>query len=115
MFDKIVQWLYNIFGPESEEDGNEDVTVDEAIINYQKYQEELKEQLAEYIKSTCSDIKKKSRNGRKHIYIEDLPGEFDCPEYIQKIRAYFESRGFTVETRYENESFINTRIKISWM
>ncbi len=113
MFDKIVQWLYSTFGPEQEV--NEDVTVDEAIMNYQKYQDDLKECLAEYIKTICSDIKKESRSGRKHIYIEDLPREFDYPEYIQKIRAYFESRGFTVETRYENESFMKTRIKISWM
>jgi hypothetical protein len=115
MFDKIWKWLYDTFGPESEQDDNEDVTVDEAILNYQKYQEELKEHLAEYIKTTCSDIKTASRNGYKSITLDSIPRKLDSSEYLQEIKEYFKVRGFEVISLHENCNFMQTEIKISWM
>ena len=113
MFDKIAQWLYKIFGPEQEV--NDDVTVDETIINYQMYQEELRKRLEKYIKTTCSDIKTAARTGKKCINLNGIPDEFDSSDFLQEIRKHFEERGFTVVMFYENDCFMDTRIKISWM
>lgn len=113
MFDKFWQWLYKIFGPEQEV--NDDVTVDEAIINYQKYQEELKERLAKYIKTTCSDIKIASRIGYKSITLDSIPKELNSSEHVQEIKEYFKARGFEVTILYENCGYMKTEIKISWM
>jgi hypothetical protein len=113
MFNRILQWLCDILGPEK--DGNYDVTIEDAKKNYQKYQDEVKERMDKYIKTVCFNIKTKARSGSKDIRLDDLPKELDRSEYIQEIKKYFESRGFTVTTRYEDSIFYQTEIKISWV
>ena len=88
-----------------------DVTVDVANSNYQKYQDELKKKRKEYIKTLCNRIKSQSRDGYKHIATMNFSNEIMSFEFIDELRVYFEQRGFEVVERH---GLFEGWLEISW-
>lgn len=93
----------------------EELTVDVAKANYQKYCDDLKKERSDYIKSLCSEIKIKSRNGAKFIETVSLLKDFMTYDYmINELKPYFESRGFKVTEEDNNTGVITSWLRISW-
>ena len=105
-------WIRNIFNLGVEV--SDDVNIDIAMANYQKYQEDLKVRQKAYIKTLCNKIKIASRDGFKFIDTLELNSEsFMTQPFLMEIKEYFEQRGFKVEklcTIYH----LPTLLRIHW-
>lgn len=107
--DKIKNWLRDVTNLGV--DTSDDVNVDIARANYQKYQDELKKKRKEYIKTLCYRIKSQSRDGYKHIATMNFSNEIMSFEFIDELRVYFEQRGFEVVERH---GVFEGWLEISW-
>lgn len=109
---KIKNWLRDIvnLGVNT----SEDVNVDIAKANYQKYQDELEQQRKDYIKNVCNRIKIESRNGCKSIETASLLNNFMTYEFMMEIKEYFEQRGFNVKEESNRTGVLTSWLRISW-
>lgn len=110
---KFLKWFLKWFFNQDDE-RIDDISVDTAKANYQKYQEELNAWKEFYIKKICADINKASRSGSLYLYVDDIPEELETRAFIQEIKEYFEARGFAVELRHFDVDFMQTTVKIMW-
>lgn len=106
---KFLKWLFG-----QDDECINDIGIDVAKANYQKYQEELNTWKEFYIKKICADINKASRSGSLYLYVDDIPEELETRAFIQEIKEYFETRGFAVELRHFDVDFMQTKVKIMW-
>lgn len=111
MFKDWIRDIFNLGAPENE---NDDVNIDIAKANYQKYQDELKQQQKEYIKILCNEIKKKSRTGHRYIWTDDYTCTFMTPEFMAEMKEYFEQRGFCVAEKNNGYGVRYTWLEIRW-
>ena len=93
---------------------NDDVNIDIARANYQKYQDDLKQRQKEYIKTLCNEIRKCSRQGWKSVTTEDLSCKFMTYEFMMELKEYFEQRGFNVKEESFKTGRITSWLRISW-
>ena len=94
---------------------DDDVNIDIAKANYQKYQDDLKEKQTNYIKTVCGRIKVASRDGDKFIDTFALRDEaFMTYEFMMEMKEYFEHRGFKVVEKRNCYGAIKTWLRISW-
>lgn len=105
-------WIKDLWNLSMDTSG--DVNIDIARANYQKYQGELRQQQKDYIKTLCSRIKFKSRDGWKYVDTEDLPGCLNTNEFRIEMKEYFEQRGFHVEEKTSTYGLIRSWLKIRW-
>lgn len=96
------------------QDTADDVNVDIARANYQKYQDELKEIQKNYIKTLCDRIKLASRDGCKSIKTANLLNDFMTYEFMMEMKEYFEQRGFCVKEESNNSGALTSWLRISW-
>ena len=113
MKNKIKNWIKDIinFGIQ---DTTDDVNVDIAKANYQKYQDELKEIQKKYIKTICDRIKLASRDGYKSIETANSLNNFMTYEFMMEMKEYFEQRGFCVKEEINNSGVLKSWLRISW-
>lgn len=112
MFNRIKQWLKDLSNQAIK--FGDDVTVEIARDNYQKYQDELKQQGKDYIKSLCAEIKRVSRNGCNSIETESSWNPFMTKEFFIELKEYFEQRGFQVVEKSNSSGCISRWLEISW-
>ena len=93
---------------------NDDINVDIAKENYQKYQDDLEQKRRDYIKSLCRKINEASRHGCKSIETETLLSRFMTYEFLMEIKKYFEQRGFLVTEESNGSGVITSWLRISW-
>ena len=70
------------------QDTIDDVNVDIARANYQKYQDELKEIQKNYIKTVCNKIKIASRDGCKSIKTVNSLADFMTHEFMMEMKEF---------------------------
>ena len=110
---KIKNWLRDAMNLGM--DVSDDVTVDVAKANYQKYQDELEQKRKDYIKTICNRIKADSRNGRKSIVTATLlNNDFMTYDFMMEMKEYFEQRGFCVKEESNSSGTITSWLRISW-
>lgn len=114
MKNKIKGWLRDMINLGTIESVSDDVNVDIAKAYYQKYQDDLKRQQKEYIKTICNEIKALSRCGRKSIKTKTLSTEFMTYEFMMELKEYFEKRGFQVKEEINNSGVLTSWLRISW-
>ena len=104
-------WIKDMFTLDMEV--SDDVNVDIARANYQKYQDDLKCKQTNYIKTVCQRIKILSREGKQYIKtLSEGEEPFITRYFIQEMKEYFEKRGFKVQ---KNHDYYGTPyLKISW-
>lgn len=111
ILDTIKSWFCGIFN----DTAADDVTIDIAKANYQKYQDELKQKQKEYIKEVCNAIRIRSREGHTLCVTKSA---WDCDymtnEFLIEMKEYFEQRGFKVEKQGYNADSSDAWLKISW-
>ena len=113
MKNKIKNWIKDIINL-GIQDTIDDVNVDIARANYQKYQDELKEIQKNYIKTVCDRIKIASRDGCKSIETENSLADFMTHEFMMEMKEYFEQRGFCVKEESNKSDLITSWLRISW-
>ena len=113
MKNKIKNWFKNIINLVTQ-DVTDDVNVDIARTNYQKYQDELKEIQKNYIKTVCNKIKIASRDGCKSIKTVNSLADFMTHEFMMEMKEYFEQRGFCVKEESNKSGLITSWLRISW-
>ena len=96
------------------QDTIDDVNVDIARANYQKYQDELKEIQKNYIKTVCDKIKIASRDSYKSIETVNSLSDFMTHEFMMEMKEYFKQRGFCVKEESDKSGFITSWLRISW-
>lgn len=111
--DKIKNWIRDIINL-GMADTTDDVNVDIAKANYQKYQDELEQRRKDYIKTLCDRIKIVSRDGCKSIETANLLNDFMTYEFMMELKEYFEQRGFNVKEERSNTGVITSWLRISW-
>jgi hypothetical protein len=91
----------------------EDFTVDVAKTNYQKYLADLDKKREEYKLKLCDEIKEYSRMRFKHVSTSSAYGkDFMTREYLDDLKKYFESKGFTTKlVKYDDG---DCYLKIIW-
>lgn len=95
---------------------SDDVNVDIARANYQKYQDKLEQQRKKYIKALCNEIKAESRNGYKSITtLDEYDGDFMSYEFLKELKEYFKQRGFEVEIEQSYYGLRKSWLRISWL
>ena len=109
---KIKNWLRGIINLSV--DTSDDVNVDIARANYQKYQDELEQRQKDYIVAVCNRIKGASRNGYKNIETANLLNDFMTYEFMMELKEYFEQRGFNVKEESSSTGAITSWLRISW-
>jgi hypothetical protein len=110
---KIKNWFKDIINLGMDVD-NDDVNVNIAKANYQKYQDELERQRRNYIKTVCNVIKMESRNGSKSITTATLLEDFMNYEFMMEMKEYFEQRGFHVKEESNCSGILTSWLRISW-
>ena len=113
MKNKIKNWTKDIINL-GIQDTIDDVNVDIARANYQKYQDELKKIQKNYIKTVCNKIKIASRNGCKSIETVSSLTDFMTHEFMMEMKEYFEQRGFCVKEESNKSGLITSWLRISW-
>lgn len=113
MKNKIKNWFRDMInlGMEVVDD---DINVDIAKNNYQKYQDELERQRREYIKTVCNEIKIASRNGFQSMTTKNLLDEFMTYDFMMELKEYFEQRGFDVKEERNGTGVLTSWLRISW-
>lgn len=111
--DKIKNWIRDAINL-GMTDTTDDVNVDIARANYQKYQDELKQQQKNYIKTVCDRIKIASRDGGKSIETANLLNDFMTYEFMMELKEYFEQRGFQVKEECNSSGVLTSWLRISW-
>ena len=106
------EWIRDIFNLSVAV--SDDVNIDVAKANYQKYQDDLKRERKEYIKTLCNEIKTRSRRGRKSVQTLESTDYLMTPELMMEIKEYFEQRGFRVIEKRHNYGVICSWLEISW-
>lgn len=110
---KIKNWIKDVINL-GFSDATDDINVDIARANYQKYQDELKQQQKDYIKTVCDRIKIESRNGCRSIETANLLNDFMTYEFMMKLKEYFEQRGFQVKEESNSSGILTSWLRISW-
>ena len=110
--DKIKKWFIDTINLSM--DANNDVNVDIARANYQKYQDELEQKRKDYVKTLCKRIKVASRDGYQFIKTANLLDDFMTYEFMMELKEYFEQRGFNVKEEDSSTGAISSYLKISW-
>ena len=113
---RIKNWLIDMInlGMRYDVDITDDVNIDIAKANYQKYQDELEQKRKDYIKTLCNRIKTASRNGCKSIETESSLNDFMTHEFMMEIKCYFEQRGFNVKEESSFSGVFTSWLRISW-
>ena len=111
--DKIKNWIRDAINL-GMTDTADDVNVDIARANYQKYQDELKQRQKNYIKTVCDRIKIASRDGCKSIETANLLNDFMTYEFMMELKEYFEQRGFQVKEESSSSGVLTSWLRISW-
>lgn len=106
---RIKNWLIDMINFSI--DISDDVNVDIAKANYQKYQDKLEQQRKDYIKTVCNNIKIASINGDKSIGAADLSDDFITYEFVMEMKEYFEQKGFDVKVE---DNVLMYWLRISW-
>lgn len=107
-------WIINIFNLGMPENGDDDIDINIAKANYQQYQEDLKQQQKEYIKTLCNQIKAYSRGGWEYVDTYELSSRLNTPEFRAEMKEYFEQRGFVVQEKSANYGVLETWLQIRW-
>lgn len=110
---RIKNWLIDMINLSI--DISDDVNIDIAKANYQKYQDKLEQQRKDYIKTVCNDIKIASINGCKSIKTVDLSEDFMTYEFMMEMKHYFEQRGFNVKEESNSCGVLTSWLRISWI
>jgi hypothetical protein len=111
---RIKEWFKDInnFGI----DQSDDVNVDIARTNYQKYQDEQEKERRNYLKEVCREIKIASRCGKKSITTATLlDTSFMTYKFMLEMKDYFEQRGFVVKEENNRSGILTSWLKISWL
>ena len=113
MFTRLLEWLSDLSG--NKQHDSDDVTVEIARENYQKYLDEVEQKKKEYIKFLCDEIKVRSRAGRTKTFIGDIDSKLETIDFFMEIKDYFEARGFTVEYEFHDRDPMRRWLRISWL
>lgn len=106
-------WIKDLWNLSIE--NSDDVNIDIAKANYQKYQDYLKRQQDEYIKDVCRKIKLESRQGDKYtdtLCVKDK--DFMTPEFLLEMKTYFEQRGFNTDIKSYCYGSCENWLRIRW-
>ena len=109
---KFTNWLRDMFNLGMVI--SNDVHIDIAKANYQKYQDDLKRKREEYLKALCQEIKIVSRGGLTYITTANLKEEWMTYEFLMEMKDYFEQRGFNVKEEHNYYGVLTSWLKISW-
>ena len=113
MSNKIKTWLTDLFNLGMRQT-TDDVNINIAKANYQKYQDDLEQKRQNYIKRLCALIKEDSRRGSTSIVTVDLFHDFMTYDFMMEMKEYFEQRGFTVKEESNRSGIITSWLRISW-
>ena len=109
---KIKNWSRDIVN--SVDNLSDDVNIDIAKANYQKYQDRLKQRQKEYIKILCQKIKLASINGSTFVDTADTFEDFMTYDFMKEIKEYFKERGFYVTEQDSSSGKVISWLRISW-
>ena len=92
----------------------EELTVDVARANYQRYLKELDKKREEYKLELCDEIERYSRSGFTFTITRHTHGldRFITKDYLNELQNYFEAKGFT--TRIVEYDDGDAYLRISW-
>lgn len=119
MLEKIKKWLSNIKDFDDElsqlNSDPEDITVDEARSNNDKYQKDLERRRQEYKKELCKEIKAASRRGARCVQSENFHADFMSYDFlVGELKQYFEDKGFDVKVVDSRYGLMTSWLEISW-